>query len=113
MLAVNGTITAQEIVVTDSGWADFVFAGDYNLMPLPEVQQYIDDNGHLPGVPSANEVDENGVDLGKMQVTLLQKIEELTLYVINQDQELALMRRELSELKAQNELLQEQLSVSE
>ncbi len=78
LLAVKGTITAQEVKVTSS-WPDYVFADDYNLMPLAEVAAYIASNGHLPEVPSAEEVANNGLSLGASQALLLKKIEELTL----------------------------------
>jgi len=81
-LAVNGTIKAKETIITLSGWSDFVFEKDYDLMPLSEVEAFIHKNGHLPGVPSAGEVMGSGLKLGETQAMLLQKIEELTLYVI-------------------------------
>jgi hypothetical protein len=85
-LSVNGTIRAKEIIV-DSGWSDFVFEETYVLPPLDEVEKYIYANKHLPGIPSETEVKENGVTLGIVSSKLLQKIEELTLYVINQKKE--------------------------
>lgn len=78
-----------------TGWPDFVFAPGYKLKPLTEVEQFIADNGHLPDVPSAEEVTANGVALGESQAMLLKKIEELTLYVIQLDKE----NRELREWK--------------
>jgi hypothetical protein len=66
----------------ESGWADFVFKPDYQLKPLAEVEQFISTNGHLPEVPTAKEVEQNGVNIGEMNAKLLQKVEELTLYVI-------------------------------
>ena len=84
LLDVNGTIRAKEIKV-ESGWADFVFKPGYQLKPLSEVEQFISTNGHLPEVPTATEVEQNGVNLGEMNTKLLQKVEELTLYLINQN----------------------------
>lgn len=81
-LAVEGKIGAKEVVVTLDGWSDFVFNDDYQLPALDQVEQHIKQNKHLPGIPTAQEVSENGVPLGEMQAKLLQKIEELTLYVI-------------------------------
>ena len=81
-LAVNGTIKAKEVIVSLDGWADVVFDEGYDLMSLQEVDQFIDEHGHLPGVPSASEVDRGGVKMGEMQATLLRKIEELTLHLI-------------------------------
>ena len=73
----------KSLWVTLSGWSDYVFDDDYRLMPLGEVESYINNNHHLPEVPSAAEVEENGVDMGEMNKILLQKVEELTLYVID------------------------------
>ncbi|WP_313920595.1 hypothetical protein [Tahibacter sp.] len=104
-LSVNGSIRAKEIVV-ESGWADFVFADDYRLAPLPEVAQFIELNGHLPDVPSAARIAESGVPLGEMQTRLLQKIEELTLHMIAMD-------RDLARLRADNAGLRERLTGAE
>ena len=94
-LSVNGSIRAKEVVV-ETGWADFVFEKDYQLKSLTEVENFIKINKHLPEVPSAKEVEENGVTLGKMNAVLLQKIEELTLYMIA--------------LKKQNDVLTEKIT---
>ena len=75
-------------VATAAGWADYVFAKDYKLMPLQEVKNYIDQNQHLPEVPSAEEVVANGVELKEMTTLLLKKIEELTLYTIEQQNQI-------------------------
>lgn len=80
-LAVDGTVTAQEVVVTQTGWPDFVFDDSYPLMPLGELEAAIRAAGHLPGIPSAQEA-EAGVGVGDMQSKLLLKVEELTLYMI-------------------------------
>ncbi len=84
-LAVNGNIRAKEIKVENANWPDFVFAKSYGLPTLKETEAHIKANGHLPGIPSAAEVKDNGVDLGDMNAKLLQKIEELTLYILEQD----------------------------
>ena len=86
-LSVNGTIRAKEIKV-DSDWADFVFKKDYKLPTLREVETHINENGTLPGVPSESEVKANGINLAETNALLLQKIEELTLYVIKQQEEI-------------------------
>ena len=86
-LAVNGTIRAKEIKV-DSDWADFVFKKDYKLPTLGEVKKHITEKGTLPGIPSESDVKANGVSLGEVNALLLQKIEELTLYVIKQQEEI-------------------------
>lgn len=83
-LDVLGTIRATEVKV-ETGWSDFVFDKDYKLPTLEEVEDHINKHKHLPDIPSEKEVKENGVSLGEMQAKLLQKIEELTLYVIEQD----------------------------
>lgn len=87
-LDLNGTIKAKEIVVTNTVWADFVFDKDYRLPSLYEVEEHIQQHQTLPGIPSEEEVSEKGVDLAKMNVRLLQKVEELTLYVIQQQKEI-------------------------
>jgi hypothetical protein len=81
-LTSNGKWVAREVEVTLDGWSDFVFEDDYELMTLEEVETFINENGHLPNVPSEAEVLENGVNLGDMDSILLRKIEELTLYII-------------------------------
>lgn len=84
--AVNGDILAKSIRVNTSStyWPDYVFSFDYELMSLKDLENYITENKHLPGIISAEEVDEQGdVDLGEMNTKLLEKIEELTLYIID------------------------------
>ncbi len=82
-LAVEGTIGARKVKVTQqTTWADFVFQDDYQLQALPDLEKYIQQNKHLPDIPSAKEVQQNGIDLGEMNAKLLQKIEELTLHII-------------------------------
>ena len=85
-LAVEGKIGAWEVVVTTEGWADFVFEPNYNLMPLKELNTYIKANKHLPEIPTTAEVKENGISVGEMNAKLLQKIEELTLHTIKQQE---------------------------
>lgn len=97
-LDVNGTIRAKEIKV-ETGWADFVFADDYQLPSLGDVETYIKTQGHLPGIPTEAEVKKNGTNLGEMNVKLLQKIEELTLYMIQQNKEIELLKSELQKIK--------------
>jgi hypothetical protein len=84
-LAVNGTIKAKEIIVETTGWSDYVFADNYALAPLTEVEAHIKEHKHLPGIPSASQVAEQGVSVGDMQAKLLAKIEELTLHQIAQE----------------------------
>ncbi len=97
-LAVNGAIHAKQVVV-ESGWSDYVFEPDYRLAPLSEIEAHIKAEKHLPGIPSAREVAEHGVDVGDMQSKLLAKVEELTLHLIRMEKENAEMRRELDTLK--------------
>ena len=89
-LAVNGTIGSKKVVVTldDVDWPDFVFNENYILPKLLDIESYVKENKHLPNVPSAQEVKENGLDLGAMNAILLQKIEELTLMMIAQQKEI-------------------------
>jgi len=84
-----GNITCQKITVTQSGWPDYVFTPSFKLKPLSEVVQFIDQHKHLPGVPSAKEVEEKGIDVGAAEAILLKKIEELTLYIIAQDKRIS------------------------
>ena len=90
---IDGLICAKEVRVQNGSpcWPDFVFAKDYNLLSLAEVEQFIEENQHLPNVPSAAEVEANGFELGEMNAILLQKVEELTLYIIQMEKRLAEM----------------------
>lgn len=91
-LSVNGGIACTKVVVktnTDWGWPDYVFAKDYKLRPLAEVASFVDENKHLPDVPKAADITENGVDLGQMDAVLLRKVEELTLYILEQEKRIA------------------------
>lgn len=99
-LDVKGKVRADEIVVNTTGtYPDFVFEENYKLMPLNELEQNIKKLGHLPNVPSAKEVSENGIALGDMQAKLLQKVEELTLYVIELKKENDSMKKEIESIR--------------
>jgi hypothetical protein len=98
-LAVNGNIRAREIKVETANWPDYVFTKDYQLLSLKETEQHIKDKGHLPGIPSAEEVKTNGVDLGDMNAKLLKKIEELTLHLIAIEKENKAMANRLLRLE--------------
>ena len=100
-LAVNGAIRSKEVRV-EADWPDFVFYDDYELRTLQEVEQHIKENGHLPGIPSEAEVAENGINLGEMNAKLLQKIEELTLYLIEQNKQNQSQQAEIETLKEMN-----------
>lgn len=98
-LDVNGVIRTKEVLITDTGWADFVFEDDYNLPELETVESHIKTHKRLPGIPSATEVLNHGVGVGEMNVKLLQKVEELTLYIIEQQKQLAAQQKQLTELQ--------------
>lgn len=93
-LDVAGTIRAQEIKIEATGWADFVFKKEYELPTLSEVENHIKEYKHLPDIPSESEVLRDGVSVGEMQAKLLQKIEELTLYIIEQDKRIKILEEE-------------------
>ena len=80
-------------------WPDYVFGEDYELMSLKELRQSIKENNHLPGIPSAAEVAENGILLGDMQTKLLEKVEELTLYTLHQDEQIEQLQQKLESLE--------------
>lgn len=96
----TGILTEKLKVADHSGtdWADFVFNKDYNLMSLKDVEKFIKNNNHLPNVPSAQEIANNGIDVAKMDATLLQKIEELTLYVIELQKQNQLLSKKIEKL---------------
>ena len=82
-LAVAGNMIAEEVKVKLQGtWPDYVFNTDYSLMPLKEIKAYVQENKHLPEVPSAKEIEKNGINLSEMNMLLLKKVEELTLHLI-------------------------------
>lgn len=99
-LAVAGTIRAKEIRV-ESNWADYVFASDYKLRPLEEVEAFIKENKHLPEIQPASEIQENGLDVATTTTKMMAKIEELTLYLID-------LKKENDALKARVEILEKQ-----
>ncbi|MBI9035775.1 MAG: hypothetical protein JEZ03_15040 [Bacteroidales bacterium] len=96
---VNGDIKANLIEVSAGPWADFVFADDYKLKPLAEVESFIIQNKHLPDVPSERKVKEEGINLGEMDAVLLQKIEELTLYLIQLEKQNKMLEKQVIQLK--------------
>lgn len=103
-LAVEGKIGAREInVTTTTPWPDYVFDSNYKLSSLEEIKAYIKENKHLPEVPSAEEMEASGINLGEMNQLLLKKIEELTLYLI-QDREL------IDQLIKENQARKEELN---
>lgn len=101
-LAVNGDAIFNKAKVKLYGtWPDYVFNKAYKLRPLPELEQFINQNAHLPGIPSAAEVEKDGIDLGGNQAALLKKIEELTLYVIEQNKKLEAQAQQLEKHQQQ------------
>lgn len=103
-LAVNGAAIATSMKVKlQANWPDFVFLKNYKLPTLAEVKTYIDKNKHLPDMPSASEVNANGLDLGEMNRLLLKKVEELTLYLIEKDDNEKQLKKEFVQMKKQQE----------
>jgi hypothetical protein len=101
-LFVKGGILTEAVTInTFSGWADYVFSDDYRLMPLAEVEQYINANGHLPGVPSAEEISKHGFEFGDMTRIHQEKIEELTLHAIGFENQLQSLGETLPQQSAE------------
>lgn len=98
-LDVRGTIRANEVLVNIPSGADFVFDNNYHLMPLDELSEYVQQNKHLPEVKSAAEMEQDGVTMGEMQIKLLQKVEELTLYILQQQATIENLKQQVEELK--------------
>lgn len=98
-LAVNGAIHSKSALVDLDNFPDYVFKKDYNLPSLTDVKTYIDKNHHLPDVPTAAEVKKNGLDLGEINKTLVQKVEELTLYLIELNKQVKEQQKEIEQLK--------------
>ena len=105
-LDVNGTLRAKEIKVNLNSGADFVFDPGYQLKPLDEVQKFIKENRHLPEIPTAEEMTNGDTDLGVLQMKLLQKIEELTLYTIRQQEMIEKQQQTIEVLNAKVEQLE-------
>jgi trimeric autotransporter adhesin len=104
-LYVTGGILTEKVKVAVNGtanWSDYVFANDYKLKPLNEVADFITKNKHLPGVPSAEEVVKNGIDMATMDAKLLEKIEELTLYIIDLKKEVEQLKKESNKASSTN-----------
>lgn len=92
----DGKLACKELVVVDpTKWADFVFDTNYKLLPLVEVEHFYNTNKHLPSVPSEQEVKTNGINTAEMDAILLQKIEELTLYIVQQQKEIDALKKEI------------------
>jgi hypothetical protein len=110
MVSVDGKIMCEELRVMDSGdWPDYVFTSDYSLRSIEEVEAFIESEKHLPGIPSASDMEEEGIMVGEMQKLLIQKVEELTLYVIELNNQNRKSQSEIEALRQANKDLQEML----
>ncbi|WP_419699438.1 hypothetical protein [Mucilaginibacter sp. NFX135] len=103
-LDVNGTVHSKAVTIDLNGWSDYVFKKDYQLRPLSEVKDYIDQNKHLPEIPSEQEMIKKGLDVSEMNQLLMKKVEELTLYLIEKD---------LKEKKLEEQIIHQQKSIAE
>jgi hypothetical protein len=108
-LTVNGKILATEVEVVSSIAADYVFEPEYKLMPLTELELYLKQNKHLPGMPSASEFAASGQNLAKTDDLLLRKVEELTLYILKQDKAMKKQGEMIDILKKDNEEMRTRL----
>ncbi len=108
-LDVNGTIRSKEIIVETTGWSDFVFEDGYELRPLAEVSTFISKHGHLPDVPSAETIQNEGLSVGESQSIMIQKIEELTLYALQQKDEIQTYKANQTELLKMIRILQSEV----
>ncbi|MDC8101653.1 hypothetical protein [Chryseobacterium rhizosphaerae] len=95
---IDGKVIAKEVEVKANVWADYVFKKDYKLNTLEEVEKHISEKGHLPNIPSAKEVEKEGINLGEMDAKLLEKIEELTLYSIEQNKQIQELKQQVQQL---------------
>jgi hypothetical protein len=101
-LSVNGNIRAKQVKVESANWPDYVFKKEYQLPSLQEVKAYIDQNQHLPEIPSEQQIAKEGLNLGEMNKLLMKKVEELTLYMIE-------MKEDIKDLQKQNKDLKKQI----
>ncbi|GEM_PF-3573466 len=93
-LAVKGTVHAKEVRIDLTGWPDYVFDKDYNLLSLEDIRAYIEKHHHLPDVPATSDMEKNGINVSEMNMILLRKVEELTLHIINLKKEIELLKKE-------------------
>jgi hypothetical protein len=102
-LSVDGKVICTEVrVEATASWPDYVFSKDYNLLSLQELEYNIRNNKHLPGIPSSDDIEKNGYELGNMQVKLLEKVEELTLYLIEQGKKIEDLEQKVTFLEDEN-----------
>jgi hypothetical protein len=105
-VSVNGKVACEELLIQDMlNWPDYVFNETYNLLPLDEVESCIRSEKHLPGMPSAKEIENTGVMIGDMQKKILEKVEELTLYAIDQDKQIRELHERVRSLESENQSL--------
>jgi len=104
-LSVNGNIRSKQVKVETANWPDYVFKKQYTLMPLSTVNTYIEQNHHLPEIPSQQEIEKDGQNLGEMNKLLLKKVEELTMYMIEKDKESKAQDQRIKALEAKLNLL--------
>lgn len=112
-LYVEGGILTEKVKValrSTANWADYVFADNYELMPLKDVEKFINSNKHLPGIKSAKELMEDGLDVAQMQAKHMEKIEELTLYVIEQEKKINEQNLVIQKYNSELELLKKQVN---
>jgi hypothetical protein len=110
MLSIEGKVHAQQVNVDMDGWSDYVFNPSYSLPTLTDVKTYIDQNHHLPDMPSASEVEKNGINLGETDKLLTKKVEELTLYLIDKDKQL---NSQQQQIKQQQQTIDAQVTVNQ
>ncbi len=103
LLSVNGRIRAKEVRI-NTGWADYVFEAGYDLRPLPEVEAFIKLHKHLPGIQNAATLQKEGVDISAMQTKMMEKIEELTLYLIDANKQIEKLNQEIKKIKSSTTL---------
>ncbi|BDW93352.1 hypothetical protein MACH07_21840 [Flagellimonas marinaquae] len=108
-LAVDGHVRTREIRVDQDAWPDYVFSEGYELPSLGEIKKYIEEKGHLPNIPSAKEVEANGMELGRMDRLLLEKIEELTLFAIRMEEQYKQQMMVNEELRSEIKILKKQI----
>lgn len=96
-MSIDGKLVAKEIYVTANNWADYVFEKDYKLIDLDELEKFIDTKKHLPNIPSTSEIKEYGIDIANTNRLLLEKIEELTLYILQQNKKIKQLEKKIEE----------------
>jgi len=103
MIKADGTVLVNKLIVKSSTggswWADYVFDDGYNLMSLPDLNNYIKKNGHLPNIPSASDISSDGISVGEMQRLQMEKIEELTLHLIEKDSQIESLSQRIEKLE--------------